>query len=129
MFGFMGKILRINLTTGEIVEEPISKKDAEMFLGGNGLATKYLFDELDKGVDPLGPDNKLIIMTGPLTGTLSTSSGRFSAVAKSPLTDLWGASNSGGKWGQDLKRSGFDGLGTKLEDGADVALFPLVAGG
>jgi len=110
MFGFMGKILRINLTTSEIVEEPISEKDAEMFLGGNGLATKYLFDELDKGVDPLGPDNKLIIMTGPLTGTLSPSSGRFSAVAKSPLTDLWGSSNSGGKWGRDLKRSGFDGI-------------------
>ena len=110
MFGFMGKILRVNLTSGNVSEEPVPEKDAEMFLGGSGLATKYLFDELNKGVDPLGPDNKLIIMTGPLTGTISPSSGRFSAVAKSPLTNFWGEANSGGRWGRDLKRSGFDGI-------------------
>ena len=110
MFGFMGKILRVNLTEHEITEEPLPEKDAEMFLGGSGLASKYLFDNLEKGADPLGPENKLIIMTGPLTGTISPSSGRFSAVAKSPLTGLWGSSNSGGRWGRDLKRSGYDGI-------------------
>jgi aldehyde:ferredoxin oxidoreductase len=110
MFGFMGKILRVNLTKGTISEESINEKDARSFLGGSGLATNYLFHELEKGVDPLGPDNKLIFMTGPLTGTLSPSSGRFSAVSKSPLTGLWGHADSGGRWGVDLKRSGFDGI-------------------
>lgn len=110
MFGFMGKILRVKLTDHKITEEPLPEKDAEMFLGGNGLASKYLFDNLEKGADPLGPENKLVIMTGPLTGTISPSSGRFSAVAKSPLTGLWGSSNSGGRWGRDLKRSGYDGI-------------------
>lgn len=110
MFAFMGKILRVNLSKGEISEEPLSEENARMFLGGSGLATKYLFDELKPGVDPLGPENKLIFMTGPLTGTISPSSGRFSAVAKSPLTGFWGSANSGGRWGLDLKRSGFDGL-------------------
>jgi aldehyde:ferredoxin oxidoreductase len=110
MFGFMGKILRVNLTTGEIREEPVPEKEAKMFLGGSGLATRYLFDETKPGLDPLGPENKLIYMTGPLTGTMSPSSGRFSAVAKSPLTGFWGSANSGGRWGLDLKRSGFDGI-------------------
>lgn len=110
MFGFVGKILRVNLSNGEISEEPLPEEKARMFLGGSGLATKYLFDELEKGVDPFGPGNKLIYMTGPLTGTKSPSSGRFSAVAKSPLTGFWGSANSGGRWGPDLKRSGFDGI-------------------
>jgi aldehyde:ferredoxin oxidoreductase len=110
MFGFMGKILRVNLTAGEIREELLPEKEARMFLGGSGLATRYLFDETKPGLDPLGPENKLIYMTGPLTGTLSPSSGRFSAVAKSPLTGLWGSANSGGRFGLDLKKSGFDGV-------------------
>jgi len=110
MYGFMGKILRVNLTNGDISEEPVNEKDARMFLGGSGLATKYLFDEVKKGADPLGPENKLIFMTGPLTGTISPSSGRFSAVTKSPLTGLWGGANSGGHWGRHLKRSGYDGI-------------------
>ena len=110
MSGFMGKILRVNLTSGEISEEPLPKQEARKFLGGSGLATKYLFDELKPGVDPLGPENKLIYMTGPLSGTISPSSGRFSAVTKSPQTGFWGSSNSGGRWGLDIKKSGFDGI-------------------
>ncbi|NOR82532.1 MAG: aldehyde ferredoxin oxidoreductase [Ardenticatenales bacterium] len=110
MFGFMGRILRVDLTNARVSEEPLSERYTRMFLGGSGLATKYLFDELEKGVDPLGPDNKIIYMTGPLTGTISPSSGRFSAVTKSPLTGLWGEANSGGQWGCDLKRAGFDGI-------------------
>ena len=110
MSGFMGKILRVNLTNGKISEEPLPREDARKFLGGSGLATKYLFDEVKKGTDPLGPENKLIFMTGPLTGTISPSSGKFNAVTKSPLTGLWGQSNSGGKWGRDFKKCGYDGL-------------------
>ena len=74
------------------------------------MATWYLFNELPEGVDPLGSENKIIYMSGPLTGTMSPSSGRFSAVTKSPLTGLWGSANSGGRWGLDLKRSGYDGI-------------------
>ncbi|MFH1114332.1 MAG: aldehyde ferredoxin oxidoreductase family protein [Pseudomonadota bacterium] len=110
MSGFMGKVLRVNLTEGRVAEEALPREDARAFLGGNGLATKYLFDELAGGVDPFGPENKLIYMAGPLTGTVSPSSGRFSAVAKSPLTGLWGSSNSGGRFGVDLKKSGYDGI-------------------
>lgn len=110
MFGYMGKILRVNLSTGEIKEEIPDENNLKMYLGGAALATKYLFDETPKGIDPLGSENKLIFMTGPMTGTSSPSTGRFSVVAKSPLTGFWGQANSGGFWGRVLKRSGFDGI-------------------
>jgi len=110
MFGYMGKILRVNLSKWEISEEFPDESVLKMFLGGSGLATKYLFDEVEKGVDPLGPENKLIFMTGPLTGTPSPSTGRYTVVAKSPLTGFWGQANSGGYWGAAFKRSGFDGV-------------------
>ena len=110
MFGYMGQILRVDLTNGKVSEEALKEDDCKMFLGGSGLATKYLFDEVSKGTDPLGPDNKLIFMTGPLTGTESPSAGRYCVVTKSPLTGLWGEGNSGGSWGVYLKNSGFDGI-------------------
>ncbi len=110
MFGYMGKILRVDLTTGGISEEELKEEDCRMFLGGSGLATKYLFDEVPAGADPLGPDNELIFMTGPLTGTESPSAGRYCVVTKSPLTGFWGEANSGGSWGVYLKNSGFDGI-------------------
>lgn len=109
MYGYMGKILRVDLTNGRITEEFPDENTLKMFLGGAGLATKYLFDEIKPGIDPLGSENKLIFMTGPLTGTPSPSTGRYSIVAKSPLTGIWGQGNSAGFWGRDFKRSGFDG--------------------
>jgi aldehyde:ferredoxin oxidoreductase len=110
MFGYMGKILRVDLTSGNITEESPKENDCKMFLGGSGLATKYLFDEVPGGTDPLGPENELIFMTGPLTGTESPSAGRYCVVTKSPLTGFWGEANSGGNWGVYLKISGFDGI-------------------
>jgi aldehyde:ferredoxin oxidoreductase len=110
MFGYMGKILRVDLTSGNITEESLKENDCKMFLGGSGLATKYLFDEVPGGTDPLGPENELIFMTGPLTGTESPSAGRYCVVTKSPLTGFWGEANSGGNWGVYLKISGFDGI-------------------
>ena len=110
MSGFMGKILRVDLAHRKVTVEPLPGGDASLLLGGCGLATKYLFEELRPGTDPLGPENKLIFMSGPLTGTLSPSSGKYNAVTKSPLTGLWGQSGSGGKWGRELKRSGYDGI-------------------
>lgn len=110
MYGFMGRILRVNLSNSKITEEFPDENTLKMFLGGSGLATKYLFDEVKKGTDPLGPENKLIFMTGPLTGTPSPSTGRYIVVAKSPLTGLYGQANSAGFWGTNFKRSGFDGV-------------------
>lgn len=110
MFGYMGQILRVDLTNGKVSRESLKEVDCRMFLGGSGLATKYLFDEVPKGADPLGPKNKLIFMTGPLTGTESPSAGRYCVVTKSPLTGFWGEGNSGGSWGVYLKNSGFDGI-------------------
>ena len=110
MFGYMGQILRVDLTNGKVSEEALREDDCKMFLGGSGLATKHLFDEVPEGADPLGPDNKLIFMTGPLTGTESPSAGRYCVVTKSPLTGFWGEGNSGGSWGVYLKNSGFDGI-------------------
>jgi aldehyde:ferredoxin oxidoreductase len=110
MFGYMGKILRVDLSNAKVSEESLREDDCKMFLGGSGLATKYLFDEVPKGTDPLGPVNRLIFMTGPLTGTESPSAGRYCVVTKSPLTGFWGEANSGGSWGVYLKNSGFDGI-------------------
>jgi aldehyde:ferredoxin oxidoreductase len=110
MFGLMGKILRVDLARQSILQEEIPEDMARKFLGGRGLATKYLFDELQPGADPLGPENKLIFMSGLLTGTPSPSASRYSIVTKSPLTGIWAQSSSGGRWGVDLKHSGFDGI-------------------
>ncbi|MBI4767055.1 MAG: aldehyde ferredoxin oxidoreductase family protein [Deltaproteobacteria bacterium] len=110
MFGFMGKILRVDLTAGKVWDEPIPVDLARQFLGGAGLATRYLYDEVPPGTDPLGPDNRLIFMAGPLTGTTSPSASRYSVVTKSPLTGIWGQANSGGSFGPALKKSGYDGI-------------------
>jgi aldehyde:ferredoxin oxidoreductase len=107
---YMGKILRVKLSEGTVVEEDLRDDWARGFIGGAGLATKYLYDEIPAGIDPLGSQNKLVFMTGPLTGTTSASAGRYSVVAKSPLTGIWGHGNSGGSFGPALKRSGYDGI-------------------
>lgn len=109
-YAFMGNILRVNLTDGIITEEGIREDWAKKFIGGGGLATKYLYEELPKGADPIGPENLLIFMNGLLTGTASASASRYSVVAKSPLTGIWGQSNSGGTFGPALKKSGYDGI-------------------
>lgn len=107
---FMGKILRVDLGEGTVVEEETRADWARLYLGGAGLATRYLYDEVPRGIDPLGRRNVLMFMTGPLTGTSSASASRYSVVAKSPLTGIWGHSNSGGTFGPALKRSGYDGV-------------------
>ena len=109
-YGYTGTILRINLKKGTIAREPLNMKNAKDYVGARGLGTKYFCDECDPTVDALGPDNKLIFMTGPLTGTMATSSGRYNAVAKSPLTGTIGAANSGGHFGPELKYAGYDGI-------------------
>jgi aldehyde:ferredoxin oxidoreductase len=109
-YAFVGQILRVNLTSGEVNTEALNPQWARHTLGGAGLATRYLFELTSPGIDPLGAENVLIFMTGALTGTPSASASRYSVVAKSPLTNLWGQSNSGGFFGPALKWSGFDGV-------------------
>lgn len=110
MNGYVGTILRVNLDNGTITKEPLNRKAAEDYVGARGLGTKYFCDEVDPKVDPLGHDNKLIFMTGPLTGTAACCSGRFEVVAKAPLTGTIGAANSGGHFGPELKYAGYDGI-------------------
>ncbi|MBR2539273.1 MAG: aldehyde ferredoxin oxidoreductase family protein [Mogibacterium sp.] len=108
--GYVGRILRVNLDTGKITKEPLNEKNAHDFVGARGLGTKYFCDECDPKCDPLGHDNNLIFMTGPLTGTFATSGGRYNVVCKSPLTGTIEASNSGGHFGPELKYAGYDGI-------------------
>ena len=104
------KIARINLTTGEIKVEKLDVELAKKFIGGRGLGTKILYDEGVATVDPLSPENKLIYITGPMTGSQSPSSGRYMVVTKSPLTGMIACSNSGGIWGAKLKHAGWDAI-------------------
>jgi aldehyde:ferredoxin oxidoreductase len=108
MFGYAGKILRVNLTDEKTSIEELSAYDAKKYLGGRGLAAKILFEELKKSIDPLGPENKLIIASGPLTGTLVPGTTRFGVYAKSPLTGIWGESSAAGWFSPELKATGFD---------------------
>ena len=106
--GWHRKLLRVNLSAGTCVSEPLNMAWAESFLGQRGLATRYLMDEIDPKVDPLSEHNKLIIATGPLTGTMASTGGRWSAVTKGALTGAIACSNSGGQFGGELKMAGWD---------------------
>ncbi|MBU7013223.1 MAG: aldehyde ferredoxin oxidoreductase family protein [Theionarchaea archaeon] len=110
MKGFRGKILVVDLSSETIKTELVNEEIARAFLGGAGYAVRYLYDLVDEGTDPLGPENPLFFMTGPLTGTLAPSAGRWVVCAKSPLSQIWGESNCGGFFGAELKFAGFDGI-------------------
>jgi aldehyde:ferredoxin oxidoreductase len=103
-----GKILRVNLTTGQVASEPLNMNWARQYLGSRGLASKYLVEEVDPKVDPLSESNKVIWATGPLTGTMASTGGRYTVVTKGPLTGAIACSNSGGYWGAELKMAGWD---------------------
>lgn len=107
---YNGKIARINLSNGEIKVEELDMELAKKFIGGRGLGTKMLYDEGIAEVDPLSVDNKLIYITGAMTGTKTPTSGRFMVVTKSPLTGMIASSNSGGVWGAKLKYAGWDAI-------------------
>jgi aldehyde:ferredoxin oxidoreductase len=102
------RILRVNLTKGTVKEEPTNMEWAAKYLGQRGLGTKYLVEEVDPKVDPFAPENKLIVATGPLTGTNASTAGRWSVITKSPLTGCVACSNSGGFFGGELKNAGWD---------------------
>ena len=103
-------VLDIDLTAGKITTIEITKSDRRQYIGGKGLATKLLFDRIKPGIDPLSPDNILVLMTGPTAGTPSPAGSRFTVMGKSPLTGIFASSYAGGKFGLSLKKSGYDGI-------------------
>ena len=106
--GWKGKLLRVDLTTGRSSVETIPADWLRDYIGGRGLADRYLYAEMDPAIDPLSPANKLIFATGPLTGTPVPCGARYMVVTKGPLTDAITTSNSGGHWGPELKFAGYD---------------------
>lgn len=106
----MGKILRVNLTTGEIAVEDLNFELAKKYIGGRGLGTKIYMDEVDPQVDPFAAENKIVFINGPLTGTATPTGGRYMVVTKSPLTGCIASSNAGGEWGAQLKYAGYDAI-------------------
>ena len=101
-------VLRVDLTNGTCKSEPLNMEWAQQYLGQRGLATKYFVSEVDPKVDPLSPANKMIMTTGPLTGTPVSTGGRYSVVTKGALTGAIACSNSGGYFGAELKFAGWD---------------------
>jgi aldehyde:ferredoxin oxidoreductase len=110
MFGYQGKVLRVNLTKGACTVEKLDEAVAKKFVGGRGLGTKLFTDEVSPSVDALSEENKLFIVTGPLTGTPTPTGGRYMVITKSPLTGTIASSNSGGYWGPELKFAGYDAI-------------------
>jgi aldehyde:ferredoxin oxidoreductase len=108
--GYMGKILFVDLSTGEIKVETLQEKLRNDFIGGYGIGARILYSRQKVGVDPLGPENILGMITGPLTGTLAPTASRFAVVGKSPRTGGWGEANSGGDFGPYLKFAGYDAV-------------------
>jgi len=108
MGGWTGKLLRVNLSTGSTAVEDVREDWCKEYIGGRGLGARYLYEEMDPSVDPLSPENKLIFVTGPLTGTPVPCGARYMVVTKGALTDAITTSNSGGHWGPELKFAGYD---------------------
>jgi len=108
MFGWSGKRLKVYLTEGRIIKEPLPEELRLDYLGGRGFNSKTLFDEVRPGIDPLGSENVLIVGTGPLVGTLAPCAARWTVTAKAPLTGIFGDGNGGGDFAAELKFAGYD---------------------
>ena len=108
--GYVGKLLFVDLTEGTIREEELDEELARDFIGGYGIGARVLYDMMPGGADPLGPENVLGFVTGPLTGTGAVFSGRYTVVCKSPVSGTWNDANSGGYFGPELKKAGYDAV-------------------
>ena len=106
--GYTGKVLEVNLTSGQIETMELDRAMAEKYVGGKGFGANILYNRLPVGCDPLAPENMLVFATGPLTGTSAPASGRMELCTKSPATGLWLDSNAGGSLGPELKYAGYD---------------------
>jgi len=110
LYGYNGKILRVNLSEDKLLIEEPSENFYRKYIGGWGIISYYLLKELKPMIDPLGPENKLIFATGPITGSPVAGGGRNAVGAKSPLTGGFGAGEAGGFFGAELKHAGFDAV-------------------
>ena len=108
--GYAGRILYVDLTDGSIEKRPLDRDFALRYVGGRGISSRILYDELKPGIDPFSPDNRLILATGPLNGTPTPSASRLMVAAKSPLTGGLGDASSGGYLAPELKYAGFDAI-------------------
>jgi len=106
--GFAGEIVRVNLSTGKIKKEKINEQWARLFIGGRGYGSKIIYDEVDPKIDPLAPENKVVIATGSTCGSNAPTSGRVMVITKGPETGTIACSNVGGHFGPQLKRAGYD---------------------
>ena len=122
-YGYTGNILRVDLSTGTVSRESLDMQMAEDFIGGRGLASRLLCEELDPAADALSPENPLIFGTGPLTGTGAPATSRYVVVCKAPLTGTIACSNSGGFFGPELKFAGYDALIIQGESAEPVYLW------
>ncbi len=127
MYGYAGKQLRVYLDKKEIKAEDIDFNVMRKYLGGAGLCAKILYEELEKGVDPLSPENKLMFATSPLTSNRIPGGGSVILCFKSPLTNAWGESRCGGDFGPDLRKAGFDFV--IIEGKAEEPVFIVINNG
>ncbi len=107
---YTSRTLWVDLSEGRVESRDVDEQTARKFIGGCGLGAKIVWDETTADTDPLSPENPLIFMTGPFTGTAVPGNSRLTVSSLSPLTGIWGESHSGGSWPDELKRSGFDGI-------------------
>ncbi|MGA2670242.1 MAG: aldehyde ferredoxin oxidoreductase family protein [Dehalococcoidia bacterium] len=107
MYGYMGTILRVDLTSGKTEKQSLSEELIDNYIGGRGINAKILYDEVKVGLDSFDPESRLIFGTGPLSGT-PLASGRINITAKSPITNILGDSNAGSHFGPEMKYTGYD---------------------
>lgn len=110
MKGYTGKIARVDLSSSSYESKKLDENIARKYLGGRGLGTKILYDELHAGIDPFSPENIIVFATGPLTGTKTPSSGRHFVISKSPATGGITFTSSGGTWAAEMKKAGYDAI-------------------
>jgi aldehyde:ferredoxin oxidoreductase len=107
-YGYAGKVLRVNLDDGSYRTEPLDLEEARLYIGGRGLNSYKVYKEIPAGTDPMGADNKLMVSTGPLVGTMFPTASRFNVSARSPLTGIFGDTNAGGHFAPEMKFAGYD---------------------
>jgi len=110
LYGYFMKIAEVNLSDNKIKYVDLKEEDLRKYIGGSGLGAKFLYEYTNHQTDPLGPENVLIFLTGPYTGTKVFSSDRYEVITKSPLTGIYAEGDCGGEWGEKLKKCGVDGI-------------------
>ena len=121
--GYVGRLLYVDLSEEKLSDRELAEEEVEMYIGGIGLAAKIVCEEVNPRVDPFAPENVLVFMTGPLTGTLVPTSGRYVVAAKSPLTLAWGEAHASGFWAVELKKAGYDGIVVRGKASSPVYLY------